>query len=60
MGKRTVEFAFDIDDVVYIKATGERGIVSMCSIDDGQNINYYIKGEKNDKWWPERHISLVE
>ena len=59
MGKRTVEFEFDIDDVVVI-ATGEKGIVSMCAIDDNRAISYYVKGDKSDKWWPERHLKLAE
>lgn len=55
----TVNFKFDIDEKVVSPVTGETGIVSMCAIDDGRNPIYYIKGSKDDKWWPERHLDRV-
>ena len=51
-----VDFEYDIDEVIVIKALGVCGIVSSLSIDDSGNKNYYVKTGVDGQWWPERHL----
>jgi hypothetical protein len=52
---RTVEFEFDINDVVVNTVTGATGVVGMCAIDDG-GTQYAVKDVHGSQWWQERHL----
>ena len=55
--KRTVDFEFDIDDVVILSLTGEKGIVSMLGVDES-GPTYYVKTWKESNWWKAKFIAI--
>jgi hypothetical protein len=54
---KTVEFKFSIDQKVCVEKNGFTGIVTMCAIQGNpEEITYYIQGDGNSGWYPERLI----
>jgi uncharacterized protein YodC (DUF2158 family) len=53
---RTVEFKFDVDEMVTIKPTGKGGIVTDLSFGDAGN-RYYVETDASGAWWAERQLS---
>jgi len=52
--KRTVDFIFDMDEIV-ITPFNEQGIISMLGFDDGGN-HYYVKGNTSANWYKEKQL----
>jgi len=52
---RQVEYKFDIDEVVIVTHTGEKGVVSMLGFDDG-GVQYFVKLKDNNQWWKEKQL----
>jgi hypothetical protein len=55
---REVKFQFDIDEVVKIKLTEGKGIVTFLGFDDA-GIQYAVKTKENNNWWKESQIEKV-
>ncbi len=54
-----VEFKFDLDEVVTVKLTGEKGIVDFLGFDEG-GAQYHVKNGKGAAYWKETQIDKVE
>lgn len=52
-----VKYAFELDDVVMVKALGHKGIVQMLGCDRG-GILYHVKMAGESSWFYEDQLEL--
>jgi len=57
-GKK-VSFKFGIDEIVKVKFSGEKAIISVLAFDDG-GINYYVKSNNDGQWWREDQLEKIK
>jgi len=53
-----VEFGFSIDQKVFTPF-GDEGIISMAAVDDGRNIQYFVKARAESNWFKEGQLKAV-
>ena len=60
---KTVEFKFNLDDMVTVTKTGLTGIVTSCAISGDPDMpekTYYVEGANNKGWYAERLLKEAD
>lgn len=52
----SVDFQFELDEVVLVSVTKKTGIITMCALDDGGK-KYFVQGDGDGAWWKENLLS---
>jgi hypothetical protein len=55
---KSVDFNFDLDEVVIVKLTGDKGIITFLGFDDA-GVQYAVKNREGSIWWKESQIEKV-
>jgi hypothetical protein len=50
-----VDYKFNMDEIVEVIATGDKGVVTMLGYDDA-GPQYYVKFRTVNQWWKERQL----
>jgi hypothetical protein len=55
---KSFDFRFDLDEMVTVELTGEKGIITMLGVYDS-GIMYVVKTKEGSSWWKEKQIQKV-
>ena len=52
MAKHSIEFDFEVNELVTVKLTGEKGIVKYLAVEDDNRVTYHVQtGKSPASYW---------